>query len=169
MKKDIRDISQEDLEKFFSENNLQKFRIKQLNEWLWKKGATAFDEMTSLSKDLRELLKNTFELKSADIDQEFVSSDGTIKYSFKLQDDKLIEGVLIPSKKRVTACISSQIGCSLSCTFCATGTLKLSRNLTHGEIFDLVFKKLRSIINQYCFHGNGRTTFKLQCSFKSHS
>jgi len=140
MKKDIRDISQEDLEKFFSENNLQKFRIKQLNEWLWKKGATAFDEMTSLSKDLRELLKNIFELKSADIDQEFVSSDGTIKYSMKLHDNKLIEGVLIPSKKRVTACISSQIGCSLACTFCATGTLKLSRNLTHGEIFDQVYK-----------------------------
>lgn len=140
MKKDIRDISQEDLEQFFSENNLQKFRIKQLNEWLWKKGATAFDEMTSLSKDLRELLKNTFELKSADIDQEFVSSDGTIKYSMKLHDNKLIEGVLIPSKKRVTACISSQIGCSLACTFCATGTLKLSRNLTHGEIFDQVYK-----------------------------
>jgi len=140
MKKDIRNISQEDLEQFFSENNLQKFRIKQLNEWLWKKGATAFDEMTSLSKDLRELLKNTFELKSADIDQEFVSSDGTIKYSMKLHDNKLIEGVLIPSKKRVTACISSQIGCSLACTFCATGTLKLSRNLTHGEIFDQVYK-----------------------------
>jgi len=140
MKKDIRDISQEDLEKFFSENNLQKFRTKQLNEWLWKKGASSFDQMSSLSKDLRELLNSTFELKSADIDQEFVSSDGTIKYSMKLHDDKLIEGVLIPSKKRVTACISSQIGCSLACTFCATGTLKLSRNLTHGEIFDQVYK-----------------------------
>ena len=140
MKKDIRDISQEDLEKFFSENNLQKFRMKQLNEWLWKKGANSFVEMTSLSKDLRSLLEKTFEIKSANIDQEFKSQDGTIKYSFKLHDDKLIEGVIIPSKKRVTACISSQIGCSLACTFCATGTLKLSRNLTHGEIFDQVFK-----------------------------
>ena len=120
MKKDIRDISQEDLEQFFSGHNLQKFRIKQLNEWLWKKGANSFEEMSSLSKDLRSLLDKTFEIKSANIDQEFVSSDGTIKYSFKLHDDKLIEGVLIPSKKRVTACISSQIGCSLSCTFCAT-------------------------------------------------
>ena len=96
--------------------------------------------MTSLSKELRKLLKNSFDLKAAVIDKEFTSSDGTIKYSLKLHDDKLIEGVLIPSRKRVTACVSSQIGCSLACTFCATGTLKLSRNLTHGEIFDQVFK-----------------------------
>ena len=140
MKKDIRDISQEDLEKFFFENNLQKFRLKQLQEWLWKKGANSFKEMSSFSKDLRSLLDKTFEIKSANIEQEFKSQDGTIKYSFKLHDDKLIEGVIIPSKKRVTACISSQIGCSLACTFCATGTLKLNRNLTHGEIFDQVFK-----------------------------
>ena len=140
MKKDIKNISTEELEGFFLENNLQKFRLKQLNEWLWKKGVTSFDEMSSLSKDLRRFLKKTFDLKSAFIDKEFISSDGTIKYSFKLFDDKLIEGVLIPSRKRVTACVSSQIGCSLSCTFCATGTMKLSRNLTYGEIFDQVYR-----------------------------
>ena len=140
MKKDIRNIPQEELEQFFSDNNIQKFRLKQLNEWLWKKGVNSFDQMTSLSKELRELLQNSFDIKSAVIDKEFTSSDGTIKYSLKLHDDKLIEGVLIPSRKRVTACVSSQIGCSLACTFCATGTLKLSRNLTHGEIFDQVYK-----------------------------
>ena len=123
MKKDIREISQEELEQFFLENNQQKFRIKQLNEWLWGKGANSFDQMSSLSKDLRELLNEKFEFKSAKIDQEFKSTDGTIKFSFKLFDDKLVEGVLIPSKKRVTACISSQIGCSLDCVFCATGTV----------------------------------------------
>lgn len=151
MKKDIRNISQEELEQFFSDNNLQKFRLKQLQEWLWKKGANSFDQMTSLSKELRELLKNSFDLKAAVIDKEFTSSDGTIKYSLKLHDDKLIEGVLIPSRKRVTACVSSQIGCSLACTFCATGTLKLSRNLTHGEIFDQVFK-----LNQESEKNHGR-------------
>ncbi|MAR39977.1 MAG: 23S rRNA (adenine(2503)-C(2))-methyltransferase RlmN [Flavobacteriales bacterium] len=151
MKKDIRNISQEELEQFFSDNNLQKFRLKQLQEWLWKKGANSFDQMTSLSKELRELLKNSFDLKAAVIDKEFTSSDGTIKYSLKLHDDKLIEGVLIPSRKRVTACVSSQIGCSLACTFCATGTLKLSRNLTHGEIFDQVFK-----LNQESVKNHGR-------------
>jgi len=140
MKKDIREISQEELEQFFLENNQQKFRIKQLNEWLWEKGANSFDQMSSLSKDLRELLNEKFEFNSAKIDQEFKSTDGTIKFSFKLFDDKLVEGVLIPSKKRVTACISSQIGCSLDCTFCATGTMGLSRNLSSSEIFDQVFK-----------------------------
>ena len=140
MKKDIREISQEELEQFFLENNQQKFRIKQLNEWIWGKGANSFDQMSSLSKDLRELLNEKFEFKSAKINQEFKSADGTIKFSFKLFDDKLIEGVLIPSKKRVTACISSQIGCSLDCTFCATGTMGLSRNLSSSEIFDQVFK-----------------------------
>ena len=140
MKKDIRELSQEELEQFFLENNQQKFRIKQLNEWLWEKGANSFDQMSSLSKDLRELLNEKFEFKSAKIDQEFKSTDGTIKFSFKLFDDKLVEGVLIPSKKRVTACISSQIGCSLDCTFCATGTMGLSRNLSSSEIFDQVFK-----------------------------
>ena len=140
MKKDIREISQEELEEFFLENNQQKFRIKQLNEWLWGKGVNSFDQMSSLSKDLRELLNEKFEFKPAKIDQEFKSTDGTIKFSFKLFDDKLVEGVLIPSKKRVTACISSQIGCSLDCTFCATGTMGLSRNLSSSEIFDQVFK-----------------------------
>ena len=140
MKKDIREISQKELEQFFLENNQQKFRIKQLNEWLWEKGANSFDQMSSLSKNLRELLNEKFEFKSAKIDQEFKSTDGTIKFSFKLFDDKLVEGVLIPSKKRVTACISSQIGCSLDCTFCATGTMGLSRNLSSSEIFDQVFK-----------------------------
>ena len=140
MKKDIRELSQEELERFFLENKQQKFRVKQLNEWIWKKGATSFKQMSSLSKDLRGLLESNFIFNSAEIDQQFRSYDGTIKYSFKLHDDKLIEGVLIPSKKRVTACISSQIGCSLACTFCATGTLYMSRNLSHSEIFDQVFK-----------------------------
>ena len=152
MKKDIRNIPQEELEQFFSDNNLQNFRLKQLNEWLWKKGASSFDQMSSLSKDLRELLKNSFDFKSTVIDQEFLSNDGTIKYSMRLHDNKLIEGVLIPSRKRVTACVSSQIGCSLDCTFCATGvTLKLSRNLTHGEIFDQVY-----ILNQESEKNHGR-------------
>ena len=151
MKKDIRNIPQEELKQFFHDNNLQSFRLKQLNEWLWNKGANSFDQMSSLSKDLRELLKNSFDLKSTVIDQEFLSTDGTIKYSMKLHDKKLIEGVLIPSRKRITACVSSQIGCSLDCVFCATGTLKLSRNLTHGEIFDQVY-----ILNQESEKNHGR-------------
>lgn len=151
MKKDVRNITPEELNQFFTDNKIQNYRLKQLNEWLWKKGASSFDQMSSLSKDLRELLKNSFDLKSTVIDKEFLSNDGTIKYSMRLHDNKFIEGVLIPSKKRVTACISSQIGCSLDCTFCATGTLKLSRNLTHGEIFDQVYK-----LNQESEKNHGR-------------
>ena len=138
-KKDIRNISVEELQKFCKDNNLPKFRVKQVEEWLWKKGATSFAEMTSLSKEMRDLFTVHFVINSVKIHKAERSIDGTIKYSMKLHDNQLVEGVLIPSKKRITACISSQVGCSLDCAFCATGTLKLERNLTAAEIYDQVF------------------------------
>ena len=138
-KKDIRNISVEELQKFCKDNNLPKFRAKQVEEWLWKKGATSFAEMTSLSKEMRDLFTVHFVINSVKIHKAERSIDGTIKYSMKLHDNQLVEGVLIPSKKRITACISSQVGCSLDCAFCATGTLKLERNLTAAEIYDQVF------------------------------
>jgi 23S rRNA (adenine2503-C2)-methyltransferase len=110
-----------------------------VEEWLWKKGATSFAEMTSLSKEMRDLFTVHFVINSVKIHKAERSIDGTIKYSMKLHDNQLVEGVLIPSKKRITACISSQVGCSLDCAFCATGTLKLERNLTAAEIYDQVF------------------------------
>ena len=136
---DIRNISVEELQKFCKDNNLPKFRAKQVGEWLWKKGATSFAEMTSLSKEMRDLFTVHFVINSVKIHKAERSIDGTIKYSMKLHDNQLVEGVLIPSKKRITACISSQVGCSLDCAFCATGTLKLERNLTAAEIYDQVF------------------------------
>ncbi len=136
---DIRNISGEELQKFCKDNNLPKFRAKQVEEWLWKKGATSFAEMTSLSKEMRDLFSLHFVINSVKIHKAERSIDGTIKYSMKLHDNQLVEGVLIPSKKRITACISSQVGCSLDCAFCATGTLKLERNLTAAEIYDQVF------------------------------
>ena len=148
-KKDIREISKGELETFFLKNHLEKFRINQINEWLWEKGSNSFDEMSSLSKNIRTLLNEKFEIKSANIDQTFISKDGSIKYSFRLHDNNLIEGVLIPSKKRVTACISSQVGCSLDCSFCATGGMRLSRNLTHYEMFDQVYKLNQESIKHY--------------------
>jgi 23S rRNA (adenine2503-C2)-methyltransferase len=138
-KKDIRNISREELVKFFRQHDLPNFRAKQVIEWLWKKRAVSFNEMTSLSLETRDLLDNHFYINPVSIHKAERSNDGTIKYSFKLSDNNLIEGVLIPSKKRLTACVSSQVGCSLSCTFCATGTLKLSRNLKYSEIYDQVF------------------------------
>ena len=136
---DIRNISVEELQKFCKDSNLPKFRAKQVGEWLWKKGATSFAEMTSLSKEMRDLFTVHFVINSVKIHKAERSIDGTIKYSMKLHDNQLVEGVLIPSKKRITACISSQVGCSLDCAFCATGTLKLERNLTAAEIYDQVF------------------------------
>ena len=138
-KRDIRDITFNDLEKFCVKHNLPKFRSKQVWEWLWKKRATSFEEMTSLSKIMRDLFAEYFITNPVKIHKGEKSLDGTIKYSLQLHDKLLVEGVLIPSKKRLTACISSQVGCSLACNFCATGTLKLERNLTAAEIYDQVF------------------------------
>jgi 23S rRNA (adenine2503-C2)-methyltransferase len=138
-KKDIRNITQEELVNFFKKHDLPNFRVNQVMEWLWKKRAVGFNEMTSLSLETRDLLDENFYIHPVSIHKAERSNDGTIKYSLKLSDNNLIESVLIPSKKRLTACISSQAGCSLSCTFCATGTLKLSRNLKYSEIYDQVF------------------------------
>ena len=138
-KTDIRDISVEDLQKFCNEHKLPKFRANQITEWLWKKRVTSFDEMTSLSKPMRNLFTTHFSINPAKLHKGERSVDDTIKYSFRLHDKLLVEGVLIPSKKRLTACISTQVGCSLACEFCATGTMKLERNLTASEIYDQVF------------------------------
>ena len=138
-KKDIRTFTFEQIQTFCLENNLPKFRAKQLQEWLWKKRATSFDEMTSLSKEIRDLFAEHFVINALKIHKAEKSIDGTIKYSIQLHDKNFVEGVLIPSKKRITACISSQVGCSLDCAFCATGTLKLKRNLDTAEIYDQVF------------------------------
>ena len=138
-KTDIRNIRVNDLQEFCTEHNLSKFRANQVWEWLWKKRVISFNEMTSLSKQMRDLFADHFSLTPIKIHKAERSMDGTIKYSFQLYDQLLVEGVLIPSKKRLTACVSSQIGCSLACKFCATGTLKLERNLTAAEIYDQVF------------------------------
>lgn len=138
-KKNIRELKLEELIDFLKNQNIPSYRAKQVHEWLWKKRAINFNEMTSLSLSLRELLEQNFCLNAVKIHKAERSSDGTIKYSLKLYDNKLVEGVLIPSKKRLTACVSSQVGCSLSCTFCATGTLKLERNLNYAEIYDQIF------------------------------
>ena len=114
------------------------FRGRQLHEWLWKKKALSFEEMSNLPKELIVRLKEEFYIPVLGVQQSQVSSDGTIKSSFRLDDGKFVEGVLIPQGKRMTACISSQVGCSLSCTFCATGRMKQMRNLTADEIYDQV-------------------------------
>jgi 23S rRNA (adenine2503-C2)-methyltransferase len=107
-------------------------------EWLWQKSIRDFDSMTNLSKPLREKLKEHFVIHGVEIDTFQVSGDRTIKDAFKLFDGNIVEGVLIPTETRMTACVSSQAGCSLTCKFCATGRLERIRNLDAGEIYDQV-------------------------------
>jgi len=135
---DIRSLSKMELVQACEELDVKKFRANQLWEWLWQKSARSFDEMTNLSKDFRQKLSDKYTFNTLSIAHAQKSSDGTIKYAFKLNDGFLIEGVLIPTSNRVTACISSQVGCSLSCTFCATGFMKRERNLRIDEIYDQV-------------------------------
>ena len=137
-KKDIRAFSLEELKTIFIEIGEQPFRAKQVYEWLWKKSARTFDEMTNLSKTTRELLNNNFVINAVNVSNMQISRDRTIKNAFKLYDGKIVEGVLIPSNTRMTACISSQVGCSLTCKFCATGKLQRLRNLNADEIYDQV-------------------------------
>ena len=148
-RKDIRSLTFNEILKFCLENKLPKFRAKQLWEWLWKKRAISFANMTSLSKSDQILLSDNFTINHIKIHKAEKSIDGTIKYSIKLEDNFLIEAVLIPSKKRLTACVSSQVGCSLKCDFCATGTLKLKRNLTTSEIYDQVFLLNEEAVSQF--------------------
>ena len=137
-KQDIRQLSLDQLIDQLSELGEKKFRAKQIFEWLWMKSAIDFDEMTNLSLNLRELLKEKYSINNVFVSEKQISADRTIKSVFKLYDENIVEGVLIPTEKRLTACISSQVGCSLSCAFCATGFLERKRNLEAGEIYDQV-------------------------------
>lgn len=137
-KQDIRKITPDQLRKFLTETGEKPFRAKQINEWLWKKSAFSFDEMTNLSLKTRELLQEHFSINAVQVHQQQVSSDHTIKSMFRLYDGNLVEGVLIPTENRMTACVSSQVGCSLTCKFCATGYMERKRNLEAAEIYDQV-------------------------------
>ena len=134
----IRDLNLPDLESYFLSIQDKKFRAKQVYEWLWQKGAQNFDAMTNLSKDLRIKLAADFSLPALTIGATQYSADGTVKSRFTTFDNHAVEGVLIPSEERKTACVSSQIGCSLNCKFCATGYMERKRNLSFDEIYDEV-------------------------------
>jgi 23S rRNA (adenine2503-C2)-methyltransferase len=138
-KTDVRSLTLSELEQAVKNLSEPAFRGRQIYEWLWKKGARDFASMTNLSLPLREKLQAHFSLLPGRIHTKQVSRDGTVKCSFELHDRNLIEGVLIPTETRVTACVSSQVGCSLDCKFCATGYLKRQRNLEAGEIYDQVW------------------------------
>src|SRR5574343_145015 len=134
----IRDLSKEELIELFESMGENKFRAQQVYEWLWQKHAQSFADMTNLSKDLRQKLGEQFSFPALTVDATQHSADGTIKSRFRTVDGHLVEGVLIPTDERKTACVSSQIGCSLSCKFCATGYMDRKRNLNFDEIYDEV-------------------------------
>jgi 23S rRNA (adenine2503-C2)-methyltransferase len=137
-RRDIRKLSLDELKEFFVRHGDKPFRAQQVYEWLWKKSVKDFDQMTNLSLPTREVLKSHFLINSIRVDQMQRSADGTIKNAVKLHDGLVVESVLIPTEKRITACVSSQVGCSLACRFCATARLKRMRNLNADEIYDQV-------------------------------
>jgi 23S rRNA (adenine2503-C2)-methyltransferase len=134
----FRHLSYSEIEDFFANLQQPKYRAKQAYEWIWQKHAFGFDDMTNLSKELRQQLTQQFSYPALQTDATQYSQDGTIKSRFKTFDGHLVEGVLIPTEERKTACVSSQIGCSLSCKFCATGYMERKRNLNYDEIYDEV-------------------------------
>jgi len=137
-KKDIRAVSKEQLREFFVTSGDKAFRGNQVYEWLWSKGAHSFEDMTNISKETRAMLESNFVINHIKVDTIQRSEDGTIKNAVRLHDGLVVESVLIPTNTRTTACVSSQVGCSLDCSFCATARLKRMRNLEPGEIYDQV-------------------------------
>lgn len=149
--KNIRLLSPDELTEVLVQAGEKKFRAKQVYEWIWKKGARSFEQMHNISKSTVTFLTEHYFIDALSISDQQQSNDGTIKVAFKSFDGQITEGVLIPTDSRVTACISSQVGCSLACKFCATGRLKLMRNLTPGEIYDQVL-----LLNQLSEEAYGR-------------
>jgi len=137
-KKDIRALTKEQLRQFFVEHGDKAFRGNQVYEWLWQKSAHTFDAMTNVSKETRQMLEDNFVINHIRVDQMQRSSDGTIKNAVRLHDGLVVESVLIPTETRTTACVSSQVGCSLDCRFCATSRMKRMRKLNPDEIYDQV-------------------------------
>ncbi len=137
-KKDIRALTKDQLRSFFVDNGDKAFRGNQVYEWLWQKNAHSFDDMTNISKETRIMLDTHFVINHIQVNTMQRSLDGTVKNAVRLHDDLVVESVLIPAETRTTACVSSQVGCSLDCEFCATARLKRMRNLNPDEIYDQV-------------------------------
>ncbi len=137
-KRDIRKLTLEELKTFFVQQGDKPFRATQVYEWLWMKAAKNFEQMTNISLETRNVLAQHFVINHIKVDKMQRSTDGTIKNAVTLHDGLVVESVLIPAEKRITACVSSQVGCSLACKFCATARLKRQRNLSADEIYDQV-------------------------------
>ena len=137
-KKDIRSFNEDQLKEILISNSFKPFRAKQILHWIWNKSAHRFDEMSNIPVNLIKFLNENFVINFIKVHRMQKSSDGTIKNAIELYDGHIVECVLIPTKDRITACVSSQVGCSLNCKFCATAKLKRMRNLNPDEIYDQV-------------------------------
>jgi 23S rRNA (adenine2503-C2)-methyltransferase len=153
IKLDIRKLNQDEIRAIITSMDEPAFRSKQIYEWLWKKSAHSFEDMTNLSKNMRQLLAEKYEIRPITKDKVQKSNDGTIKTRFTLHDGHKIESVLIPvpDDGRFTVCVSTQVGCSLTCKFCATGQMKRVRNLDAGEIYDQYV-----LVNKQCMETYGQ-------------
>ena len=172
--KNIRELTLEQIEDFFAAHKRPKFRASQVYKWLWSNFVYDFNQMTNLSFDDRKLLISNFIINSISKYEIKESKDGTTKFLFKIDNEKVVEGVLIPQKDRLTVCISSQAGCSLACKFCATGKLKLLRNLASWEIFDQVYlinkfsiDKFKSKVTNIVYMGMGEPLLNISNVLKS--
>ncbi len=145
---DLRELSKEELTSLVVELGEKPFRAKQVWEWIWKAHVRSIADMSNLSKEFRERLAQRAMIRPLVLAEQQQSDDGTVKCAFKTWDGHVVEGVLIPTEKRITACVSCQVGCSLACEFCATGQLKRLRNLTAGEIVDQVVAIARMATEQ---------------------
>ena len=134
VRRSVLEMSQSELEEAITAAGLPGFRARQLWRWVWRHGLTSFDEMSDLGKSVRAQFADMFSLGRPAVTQRLKSSDGTIKWLLRFADGSEAETVYIPDRHRGTLCISSQVGCTLTCSFCHTGTQKLVRNLTPGEI-----------------------------------
>ena len=147
--KDIRLIKPENLEQLLKKNKFLTYRSKQIQNWARKIDIQSFNQMSNLPNDLIQFLTENFKLNKSKVKTSKKSFDGTIKFAIQLYDNLIVEAVLIPSNKRVTACVSSQVGCSLDCNFCATSKIKKMRNLESYEIFDQIMLLNKESINHF--------------------
>ncbi|MDI9357195.1 MAG: 23S rRNA (adenine(2503)-C(2))-methyltransferase RlmN [Chitinophagaceae bacterium] len=149
MKQDIRQLTLAELKIFLQQNGEKEYKANQIEEWIWKNNIRDFNLMSNISQKVRDLLTNHFSIPFLHIHSQQQAIDDTIKYAFMLPDSNLVEGVLIPTENRTTACVSSQVGCSLSCKFCATGYMKKKRNLHASEIYDQVVMIQKQSLEKY--------------------
>lgn len=158
-KTDIRSLTYEELSEKLSELNLPKFRTAQVYSWLYEKGVTSFDEMTNLSKDLRAVLSDNFEIKNCRIDLKQVSKlDGTVKYLYELDEGEFVECVVMKYKYGYSVCISTQLGCKMGCKFCASAIGGFKRHLTPSEMLSEIYtaqKDLNIKISHIVLMGTG--------------